>query len=70
MRSEHLAQGGVHQVSRCVISTRRIAFLNVNMSKDGLANFQLPRSIFTLMNNQALRGRKRIQHRCEHIGSR
>src|SRR5215207_456460 len=50
----------MHQVSRSVVTTRRVTFFHINFSRDQIANFQTPFLNLNLVNDQALRGRESV----------
>ncbi len=62
MRAENFAQRSVHQVSRSVVTSRRVPFLNVNLSRHHIANLQATLLNFDFMHDQTLRRWIRIVH--------
>src|SRR5215208_2435619 len=50
----------MHQVSRCVVTTRRVAFFYINLARNNIAGLQTSFLNFYLMNDQALRRRESV----------
>ena len=55
VRSQNFTQRGVHQVSRGVIASRRVALFDVDFSRDDIANLKTPFLDFDLVDDQTLR---------------
>src|SRR5215211_1502475 len=65
VRAENFTKGSVHQVRRSVITTRRIALLDVHLSRNTFANVDTSLFNFDLVHDQTLGRRIGVVDNCQ-----
>src|SRR5258705_12826232 len=67
--SQNLTQGCVHQVRRCMIASRSVTLLNIDLGGNDVGDFQSSLLNSYLVNDQALCRRERIFHSCYRVST-